>query len=148
MADTLNELKNRMSSLSNGKLLEIVGVAAKDYTAEALVAAKAEIDKRGGIEKVKLTRSEPLIIKKSRPVVPSASTAVFFLKVFAWSDFILSTIAVLFIIRLFSAQIKANPIYLVTIIAFFLQGVMVCVFLLVVASIAEDLSAIRRNTAT
>jgi hypothetical protein len=146
MTDTLNELKNRMSSLSNDKLLEIVGVASKDYTAEALAAANAEIDKRGGFDKVKSTRIEPSIIKKTQPAALPASTAVFFLKFFAWSDFIISTLAVLFIIRLFEPQIKTNPIFLVTIIAFFLQGVIVCVFLLVVASIAEDLSSIRQNT--
>ena len=87
------------------------------------------------------------------------SGAIGVLRVFAWLDFFAGIIGGFWILSTFGSsklirgltysysETVTNPVGIAVGIAVILQGVFVCAFFLVVASIAENLIAIRKNTA-
>lgn len=77
------------------------------------------------------------------------SEAISVLRVFAWLDLVAGIMGSFWILSTFGSYSVTvpKPIGIAVGIATILQGVFVCAFFLVVASIAENLIAIRKNTA-
>jgi hypothetical protein len=107
----------------------------------------------------RLTRPASRPASTSIPPQDKGLVPIRILRVFAWADLVLSTLAALALIGLniqaqsaFSGLMRSEGLGSLSLAswmfagAIFFQGVFVCAFFLVVASMAENLIAIRRNT--
>jgi hypothetical protein len=93
------------------------------------------------------------ISNHSSSIIPLTTGAIQVLKFFAWLDLIISIIGSIIIwgnygktASDFYSLSTTNPIAIGIGIAVLLQGVFVCAFFLVIASIAENIIVIRNNT--
>jgi hypothetical protein len=113
--------------------------------------AREEIEKRGGVQEVQQQSSQAMELPKrdTSPSIQSSgssgSTAISLLKIFAWVDLVGSVAGAVIVLKWFSSQGQANPIAIGLAIAVLLQGVLVCSLFLVIASMAENVIAIRFN---
>ncbi len=103
-------------------------------------------------------RPEPLDVKSaSQPGKPAGAKSVAALKIAAWVNLVVCTISSIYIFRELGVRLVAeegyldyadkivNPFGITFSLALFLQGIFGCIFFLVVASMAENLMAIRKK---
>ncbi|MBU1299279.1 MAG: hypothetical protein KKG06_05055 [Bacteroidetes bacterium] len=145
MNDRLEEIRNRIASLSNTELIDMLEKNSHQYTPEALSLAREEVDKRGGLisERTQYQKqARPPTTKTFTSNRESGGGAIFILQIIAWLELVGAIIVAIFFLL--------NPLIIphsteIGLVIFF-QGVFLCAFLLVVASIAENLIQIRKNT--
>jgi hypothetical protein len=143
MAKQNSGLQDKISLSSNTTLLDMIEKNPKNYTEEALEIANKEIQKRGGIEVVRTSKREEERVSQtdSLTIADSGIWAADMLRFCAWLDLVFSIVASIFILLHFERTISFIGIAL----AIFLQGIFICSLFLVIASIAENLRAIKRN---